>query len=52
MCALGIQVSGLKEHVVFQSQKNPENQTTLISKQKAAVSACQGETKIYYAEIQ
>ena len=49
MCALRIQVTDLKEHVVIVTKK--ENQTTFISKQETAVRACQGETQIYYAEI-
>lgn len=49
MCALSIQVTDLKEHVVIVTKK--ENQTTFISKQETAVRACQGETQIYYAEI-
>lgn len=44
MCALNIQVTDLKEHVVIVTKK--ENQTTFISKQETAVRACQGETNL------
>ena len=42
--ALGVQVTDLKAHAVLVTKN--ENQTTLISKQKTAVRACQRETKI------
>lgn len=44
MCALSIQVTDFKEHVVSVTKK--ENQTTFISKQETAVRACQEETQI------
>lgn len=42
--ALGIQVTDLKAHAVYQLQRK-ENQAIFISRQKTVFIACQGETK-------